>query len=232
MNTDFIKGLTKLSFSENDNILFEADAKDVSFDANLTKGFSIDEFLERLTLVDNPSKISSGDDSIEKNEDYPFVEEIFTYALNNNMLYSEAYKEKFLNKTPKNKKKNKLKVYLSGDMFSGWQDDMPEHKHIEYIDPRKAPQSSMDDFVNWDLNKVKEADIVFCHMAYNNPSGLGASWECSIASEYDIPIITSWEKNYVDPFFASKSLYLYLDFHASTQRLIELVEKEVKEKCF
>ena len=51
MNNNFIKGLTKLTFSENDNVLFEADAKDVSFDANLTKGFSIDEFLERLTLV-------------------------------------------------------------------------------------------------------------------------------------------------------------------------------------
>lgn len=121
--------------------------------------------------------------------------------------------------------KPKKKVYLSGGMKSGWQDKMPKTEDVIYFDPRKdSPQNqTMQQFVEADIKAVKNSDVIFCYMEKDNPSGLGATWECAVAVENNIPVITVWEKDYIDPFFACKSLFLYNNFEAGVERLVKFV---------
>ncbi len=123
-----------------------------------------------------------------------------------------------------------MKVYLSGGMKGDWQDEIPNMDGVEYFDPRTdSPQfSSAIDFVNADVEAVKDSDLVFCYMEKDNPSGIGAAWECAVARENNIPIITVWEKEYIDPFFACNSLYLYSEFEKGKERLIKFIESKVK----
>lgn len=123
-----------------------------------------------------------------------------------------------------------MRVYLSGGMKSGWQDEMPKIDGVEYFDPRcDSPQSkSAIDFVSSDIEGVKKSDLVFCYIEKDNPSGFGAAWECAIAKENNIPIITVWEKDYIDPFFACNSLYLYSNFEKGKERLIRYIVDRVK----
>lgn len=112
-----------------------------------------------------------------------------------------------------------MKVYLSGGMYSDWQNKMPNMKNVQYFDPRYVSQTSAINFVNDDLDAVRDSDLIFCYIEKDNPSGIGTSWECAIAKENNIPIITVWEKGYVDPFFACHSLYLYTDFNSGIEKL-------------
>jgi len=118
----------------------------------------------------------------------------------------------------------KIKVYLSGDMYSNWQDLMIESDCIEYLDPRKFSYQNkgMGEFVNQDINKVIESDFVFCYMSEDNPSGFGATWECAVANQHNIPIITVWGKDYIDPFFATKSMYLYTSLQKGIAKICSL----------
>jgi len=119
-------------------------------------------------------------------------------------------------------------VYLSGGMNSGWQDKVPQLKGVNYFDPRiHSPQfGAAIEFVEKDIRAVKDSDLVFCYIEHDNPSGLGAAWECAVAKENNIPIITVWEKNYIDPFFACNSLYLYNSLDEGLKRL----QKHLKSK--
>jgi nucleoside 2-deoxyribosyltransferase len=117
-----------------------------------------------------------------------------------------------------------MKIYLSGGLRSGWQDLMPEINGVEYFDPRKeSDQVKAIGFVKDDIAGVKESDLVFCYMEKNNPSGLGAAWECAVAAENEIPIIVVWEKSYIDPFFACYSQFLYSSFEEGVKRLVKVV---------
>lgn len=119
-----------------------------------------------------------------------------------------------------------MNVYLSGGMKTGWQDKMPEIEGVTYFDPRKdSEQSAAIKFVNDDIKAVKEADVVFCYMEKDNPSGLGAAWECAIAYENEIPIITVWEKDYIDPFFSCCSQFFFSNFDKGIERLTKVVGK-------
>lgn len=119
-----------------------------------------------------------------------------------------------------------MKVYLSGGMKSGWQEEVPEIGGVYYFDPRiHSPQNNTSmEFVYKDIEAVKSSDVVFCYMERDNPTGYGAAWECAVAVENDIPIITVWEKPYVDPFFACNSLYLYNNFEKGLERLAKFLE--------
>lgn len=124
-----------------------------------------------------------------------------------------------------------MKIYLSGGMRSGWQDNVPEIKGVSYLDPRiESPQNlTMLDFVKKDIELVKESDLVFLYMEKTNPTGYGAIWECAVAVENNIPIIAVWEKDYVDPFIACNSLYLYNTIESGLERLRKYIEYNVKE---
>lgn len=107
-------------------------------------------------------------------------------------------------------------------MKSGWQNLIPKIDGVEFINPiTYSPQNiSADMFVSKDVELVKKSDVIFLYMEKENPTGYGAIWECAVASELNIPIISVWEKDYVDPFIACKSLYLYVNFDAGLKRLI------------
>lgn len=122
-----------------------------------------------------------------------------------------------------------MKVYLSGGMRSGWQDSLPLVDGVKYLDPRiESPQSlTMRAFVDKDIELVKESDVVFLYMEESNPTGYGAIWECAVAVENNIPIIAVWEKDYIDPFIACNSLYLYRTFESGKDRLKSYLTKNV-----
>ncbi len=120
-------------------------------------------------------------------------------------------------------------VYLSGGMQSDWQDNVPKLPDVEHFDPRiHSPQfGSAIEFVDKDIQAVKTSDLVFCYIEKENPSGIGAAWECAVAKEEGIPIITVWEKDYIDPFFACNSLYLYSNFNKGVERLVKYLKSKV-----
>ncbi|GLI82571.1 hypothetical protein ANABIO32_02580 [Rossellomorea marisflavi] len=120
-----------------------------------------------------------------------------------------------------------MKIYLSGGMYSGWQDSIIKKDGVEYFDPRLHSQQNVSaiKFVDDDIKAVRESDLVFCYIEESNPMPLGAAWECAVAAENNIPIITVWEKAYIDPFFATNSLYLYCDLDSGIERLNKYINK-------
>jgi len=120
-----------------------------------------------------------------------------------------------------------MKIYLSGGMYTGWQDNMPKIEGVSYFDPREHSQQNVSAirFVEDDLTAIRNCDLVFCYIEQTNPMPLGAAWECAVASENSIPIITVWEKSYIDPFFACNSLYLYSNLEDGVIRLTKFLKK-------
>ncbi|QWU14263.1 hypothetical protein SAMN04487895_101559 [Paenibacillus sophorae] len=112
-----------------------------------------------------------------------------------------------------------MQIYLSGGMYGTWQDKLPKIEGVTYFDPRSVEQTASYRFVLEDIEQVKKSDLVFCYMEKDNPSGFGATWECATAFENNIPIITVWEKSYIDPFFACCSLFLFNDFEKGLSKL-------------
>lgn len=114
-------------------------------------------------------------------------------------------------------------------MYSGWQDEMPKIKGVEYFDPRiHSKQNAAIQFVSDDINGVKESDLIFCYIERTNELPIGASWECAVAKENNIPIITVWEKEYIDPFFAVNSLYIHTNFTNGIERMKKYIDRVMK----
>lgn len=84
------------------------------------------------------------------------------------------------------KRKGTIKVYLAGDMRSGWQDRITKllPKTIKISDPRKKPKEYEKTpalYTQWDLSEIRKADIVLAYMCGSNPSGFGLSLELGYA---------------------------------------------------
>jgi hypothetical protein len=71
-----------------------------------------------------------------------------------------------------------MNIYLSGGMYSGWQDKLPNISRVYYFDPRinSKQNISANKFVNEDIQGVKNCDLVFCYIEESNPLPLGAAW--------------------------------------------------------
>ena len=99
-----------------------------------------------------------------------------------------------------------MKIYLAGDMRSGWQDKLiallPEG--VEAIDPRKHGLADPAEYTTWDLAGVRRADAVVVFMDPANPSGFGLSIECGYGFALDKRIIfvdqmgVDWRSRYFD----------------------------------
>jgi nucleoside 2-deoxyribosyltransferase len=76
-----------------------------------------------------------------------------------------------------------MKVYLAGDMKSGWQDRFAEQvpKWVELIDPRSHGLPDPAQYTAWDLDGVRRADAVIAYMGAHNPSGFGLCIEAGYA---------------------------------------------------
>lgn len=123
-----------------------------------------------------------------------------------------------------------MRIYLSGGMRTDWQSKVEKIEGVTFFDPRTdSPQNwTMSDFVREDIRLVKESDLVFLYMEKSNPTGYGAIWECAVAVENKIPIIAVWEKDYVDPFIACNSLYLYNTLDPGLERLNKYIKQNIK----
>lgn len=78
-----------------------------------------------------------------------------------------------------------MKIYLAGGMKTAWQDrvinEFKEDKDLFFFDPRSHGLTKEEDYTKWDLDAIKESDLVFAYMDWNNPSGYGLSLEVGFA---------------------------------------------------
>lgn len=76
-----------------------------------------------------------------------------------------------------------MKVYLAGGMKDGWQDRViPLLPKWTIFDPRLHGLEHPADYTRWDLEHVREADVILAYMDPANPSGFGMSVELGYAS--------------------------------------------------
>lgn len=102
--------------------------------------------------------------------------------------------------TPKSSKT----VYLSGGHHSGWQDRVKNSvKQFKYLDPSKTNITDAKLYTQWDLEAVRNSDIVFAYLENSNPSGYGLSVEVGYAAALNKFIILIDEKSTATPEIAS-----------------------------
>ena len=98
-----------------------------------------------------------------------------------------------------------MKVYLSGGMESGWQALVKDRcDEIEYLDPSRHGLSNPREYTIWDLEHIKQCDIVFAYMESTNPSGIGLTLEIGYAKALNKTIILVDEKSCVDSEFEKR----------------------------
>ena len=93
-----------------------------------------------------------------------------------------------------------MKVYLSGGMRSGWQDNLvfnDEFKHIKFIDPRdnRPAAKTPDAYTLYDMTGVSLSNVVFAYLEKDNPSGFGLALEIGYGKASGAHIILVDEKN-------------------------------------
>jgi hypothetical protein len=99
----------------------------------------------------------------------------------------------------------KLKVYLSGGMKSGWQQqfiNISDSNLIEFFDPSKHGLTDSKEYTVWDLFYTKNCDILFAYMEESNPTGFGLMLEIGYAKALGKTIILVDEKSKKDENFA------------------------------
>jgi nucleoside 2-deoxyribosyltransferase len=128
-----------------------------------------------------------------------------------------------------------MKIYLAGDMKSGWQDRFAAMlpARLELIDPRSHGLSDPAAYTAWDLEGVRRADTVVAYMGPHNPSGFGLSIEAGYAHALGKPIIfvdemtVDWRGRYFDmlrqiawtvPSLEAAALILRKEAHAQTTK--------------
>lgn len=98
----------------------------------------------------------------------------------------------------------KQKVYLSGGLKSGWQQEVKNMVGcaVEFFDPATHEINDAVGYAAWDLHYVRQCDIVFAYMESTNPSGIGLSLEIGFAHALGKTIIFVDEKSAHDEAFS------------------------------
>jgi len=74
------------------------------------------------------------------------------------------------------------KVYLAGGFKSGWQNKIKgEAPLFEYLDPSLHNIDDPNEYTAWDLNAVKDSEIIFAYMESSNPAGYALCLEVGFA---------------------------------------------------
>lgn len=77
---------------------------------------------------------------------------------------------------------HRVKIYLAGGFRSGWQsivkDELPD---CELLDPSLHNLQDSKAYTEWDLNAVRQADIVLANMEQSNPGGFSLALEVGYA---------------------------------------------------
>jgi nucleoside 2-deoxyribosyltransferase len=73
-------------------------------------------------------------------------------------------------------------VYLAGGFHSRWQDVVRARlPDLEYLDPRDHNLESPEEYTAWDLQAVRQCDVVFGNMETSNPGGYALALEVGYA---------------------------------------------------
>lgn len=90
-----------------------------------------------------------------------------------------------------------MKVYLSGDLNSDWQDEVKKHfVNVTFFDPRDVKEKFSDPDV-WtfeELDGIYDSDIIFAYLSKENPSGIGLALEIGYGKGYNKYVILVNEK--------------------------------------
>ena len=122
------------------------------------------------------------------------------------------------------------KVYLAGGFHSGWQDKVITGiPGFMYLDPRIHNFGSPKQYTEWDLNAIKQADIVFAYFEETNPAGYALALELGFAKALNIPIIFIDEKSKKDVSLSRKlgmlqasASVVFDDFEEGYNHLLQL----------
>jgi nucleoside 2-deoxyribosyltransferase len=86
--------------------------------------------------------------------------------------------------------KKALVVYLAGGTRSGWGELVKAAVPGPiYLDPKVHGLKEEDDYTDWDLTAVAMADVIFCNLEKDNPSGAGLATEVGAAAALGKKII-------------------------------------------
>jgi nucleoside 2-deoxyribosyltransferase len=79
-------------------------------------------------------------------------------------------------------KNHKNIIYLAGGFRSGWQagviKQLPEYK---FLDPSQHNIKEPKEYTNWDLDAIRQCDIVLANMEPTNPGGYSLALEVGYA---------------------------------------------------
>lgn len=91
-------------------------------------------------------------------------------------------------------------VYLSGGHYSGWQNKVIESvKEFDYKDPSKNGLSDPKLYTQWDLEAIRQSDIILAYFESENPGGYALSLEVGYAAALGKHIIFIDEKSQSSP---------------------------------
>ena len=80
-------------------------------------------------------------------------------------------------------------VYLAGGMKSAWQDRVIDCcRGITFLDPRSHGLADEAAYTQWDLDAIRQCDLVLAYMDTVNPSGFGLSLEVGFAYALGKPV--------------------------------------------
>lgn len=93
-------------------------------------------------------------------------------------------------------KKTKQKtVYLAGGFHTGWQDTVKTRlPYVKYLDPRVHNFQKKEDYTKWDLNAIKNSDVIFAYLESSNPGGYAMVLEIGYAKALNKTIVLVNEK--------------------------------------
>lgn len=82
-----------------------------------------------------------------------------------------------------------MTIYLCGGMHNNWQDTTARLLvNHTVIDPRASELQDENEYTAWDLQGIKDADLILAYMDNDNPSGFGLNLEIGYAYALNKPI--------------------------------------------
>jgi nucleoside 2-deoxyribosyltransferase len=89
----------------------------------------------------------------------------------------------------------KLTVYLAGGFGSGWQDKVKQEvERVTFLDPSTHGLKEPDEYTVWDLELIRQSNIIFAYLELSNPSGYGLNLEIGYAKALGKMVILVNEK--------------------------------------
>ena len=111
---------------------------------------------------------------------------------------------------------SKKTVYLSGGHYSGWQDKVViADESFAYKDPSKNGLTDPKLYTEWDLDAIRNSDIIFAYLEEKNPGGYALSLEIGYAAALGKLIILVDEKS-----LCSRDVGQYLKIVQETSNIV------------